>query len=138
MDEASGIMSTDDVLSAYALPKPLPLWLNPSYAKHIVKGNFMTLSARPKTVEQGEWTAHQGKPRLLASVGARARRLRLRRPFCITVTNMGIAYLQWSSTTETCGILSASFMRKRMTVPPSATRRRARRCRLERKFRALF
>jgi hypothetical protein len=26
-----------------------------------VKGNFMTLSARPKTVEQGEWIAHQGK-----------------------------------------------------------------------------
>ncbi|KAL3963894.1 hypothetical protein ACCO45_000898 [Purpureocillium lilacinum] len=29
------------------------------YIKHIVKGNFMTLSARPKTVEQGEWIAHQ-------------------------------------------------------------------------------
>ncbi|KEZ44319.1 Uncharacterized protein SAPIO_CDS3288 [Scedosporium apiospermum] len=60
MDENSGIMSsTDDALSAYVLPKPLPLWLNPAYAKHIVKGNFMTLSARPKTVEQGEWIAHQ-------------------------------------------------------------------------------
>jgi hypothetical protein len=34
--------------------------LNDAYAKHIVKGNFMTLSARPKTVEQGEWIAHQG------------------------------------------------------------------------------
>lgn len=53
--------SSDDPLSAYTLPKPLPLWLNPAYAKHIVKGNFMTLSARPKTVEQGEWIAHQGK-----------------------------------------------------------------------------
>ena len=62
MDENSGIMSsTDDALSAYVLPKPLPLWLNPAYAKHIVKGNFMTLSARPKTVEQGEWIAHQGE-----------------------------------------------------------------------------
>ncbi|KAM5354277.1 hypothetical protein ACJ41O_000927 [Fusarium nematophilum] len=40
-------------------PRPLPLWLSPSHAKHIVKGNFMTLSARPKTVEQGEWVAHQ-------------------------------------------------------------------------------
>ncbi|KAH7133087.1 Mob1/phocein [Dactylonectria estremocensis] len=40
-------------------PRPLPLWLNSAYAKHIVKGNFMTLSARPKTVEQGEWVAHQ-------------------------------------------------------------------------------
>ena len=42
-------------------PQPLPLWLNPAYAKHIVKGNFMTLSSKPKTVEQGEWIAHQGK-----------------------------------------------------------------------------
>ncbi|KAI1172415.1 Mob1/phocein family protein [Nemania sp. FL0916] len=40
-------------------PRPLPLWLNPAHARHIVKGNFMTLSARPKTVEQGEWVAHQ-------------------------------------------------------------------------------
>ncbi|RFU72058.1 mob1 phocein [Trichoderma arundinaceum] len=41
------------------IPRPLPLWLNTACAKHIVKGNFMTLSARPKTVEQGEWVAHQ-------------------------------------------------------------------------------
>ncbi|KAF5019079.1 hypothetical protein F66182_8919 [Fusarium sp. NRRL 66182] len=41
------------------LSRPLPMWLNPAYTKHIVKGNFMTLSARPKTVEPGEWIAHQ-------------------------------------------------------------------------------
>ncbi|RSL95052.1 hypothetical protein CDV31_014066 [Fusarium ambrosium] len=41
------------------LSRPPPMWLNPAYAKHIVKGNFMTLSARPKTVEPGEWIAHQ-------------------------------------------------------------------------------
>ncbi|KAG6214063.1 hypothetical protein E4U34_006340 [Claviceps purpurea] len=41
------------------LPRPLPLWLDPAYARHIVKGNFMTLSARPKTVDPGEWVAHQ-------------------------------------------------------------------------------
>ncbi|KAL7919528.1 Mob1/phocein [Trichoderma austrokoningii] len=40
------------------MPRPLPLWLNTKCAKHIVKGNFMTLSARPRTVEQGEWVAH--------------------------------------------------------------------------------
>lgn len=50
----------DEVLRSYRLPHPLPMWLNPLYAKHIVKGNFMTLSSRPKTVEQGEWMAHQG------------------------------------------------------------------------------
>lgn len=59
MDESSGVMSGDDLISSYHLPRPLPLWLNAQYAKHIVKGNFMTLSARPKTVEQGEWIAHQ-------------------------------------------------------------------------------
>ncbi|KAL1893755.1 hypothetical protein Sste5346_006258 [Sporothrix stenoceras] len=63
MDESGGLRSilptADEVLASYHLPRPLPLWLNPSYAKHIVKGNFMTLSARPKTVEQGEWIAHQ-------------------------------------------------------------------------------
>lgn len=65
MDESGGLRNilptADEVLASYHLPRPLPLWLNPSYAKHIVKGNFMTLSARPKTVEQGEWIAHQSK-----------------------------------------------------------------------------
>lgn len=61
MDEQSGLMAGSyDALEQYHLPRPMPLWLNPNYAKHIVKGNFMTLSARPKTVEQGEWIAHQG------------------------------------------------------------------------------
>ena len=51
-----------------------PLWLNPAYAKHIVKGNLMTLSSKPKTVEEGEWIAHQGKlPSDSASAGASAR-----------------------------------------------------------------
>lgn len=60
MDEQGIMAGGQDVLESYHLPRPLPLWLNPNYAKHIVKGNFMTLSARPKTVEQGEWIAHQG------------------------------------------------------------------------------
>ncbi|KAG5974296.1 hypothetical protein E4U55_008238 [Claviceps digitariae] len=60
MDESSGAMSSgDDIIKNYTLPRPLPMWLNAKYVKHIVKGNFMTLSARPKTVEQGEWIAHQ-------------------------------------------------------------------------------
>ena len=61
LSQSIGMMgSAEDALSAYQLPRPLPLWLNAAYAKHIVKGNFMTLSARPKTVDQGEWLAHQG------------------------------------------------------------------------------
>lgn len=51
--------TADDFLGSYHLPHPLPAWVNPAYAKHIVKGNFMTLIARPKTVEHGEWIAHQ-------------------------------------------------------------------------------
>lgn len=58
--ENPAAVSGDDILASYRLPRPLPLWLNSNYGKHIVKGNFMTLSARPKTVEQGEWIAHQG------------------------------------------------------------------------------
>ena len=61
LSQSIGMMgSAEEALSAYQLPRPLPLWLNAAYAKHIVKGNFMTLSARPKTVDQGEWIAHQG------------------------------------------------------------------------------
>ncbi|PMD55849.1 Mob1/phocein [Hyaloscypha bicolor E] len=59
MDDSTGSLPSGDALSFYNLPRPKPIWLNDSYAKHIVKGNFMTLSARPKTVEQGEWIAHQ-------------------------------------------------------------------------------
>jgi hypothetical protein len=56
------MMSTaEDVLNSYHLPRPLPLWLSPSYQRHIVKGNFTRLSTRPKTVEPGEWIASQGE-----------------------------------------------------------------------------
>ena len=61
MDQATGMIpSAEDVLASYHLPPVKPLWLNANYAKHIVKGNFLTLSAKPKTVEMGEWVAHQG------------------------------------------------------------------------------
>ena len=60
MNDSTSSLSRDDPLAYYNLPRPKPAWLHEAYAKHIVKGNFMTLSARPKTVEQGEWIAHQG------------------------------------------------------------------------------
>ncbi|KAK4185966.1 putative maintenance of ploidy protein mob2 [Podospora australis] len=60
MDQSSGMIpSAEEVLASYHLPPVKPLWLNCNYAKHIVKGNFLTLSAKPKTVEMGEWVAHQ-------------------------------------------------------------------------------
>lgn len=66
MDQSSGMMpSPEEVLASYHLSPVKPLWLNANYAKHIVKGNFLTLSAKPKTVEMGEWVAHQGTHRFL-------------------------------------------------------------------------
>lgn len=70
MDQSSGAMpSAEEVLASYHLPPTKPLWLNANYGKHIVKGNFLTLSAKPKTVEMGEWVAHQGKCPSLAAPG---------------------------------------------------------------------
>jgi hypothetical protein len=39
-----------------------PLWYNEKWTRQVVKGNFMTIVARPKIVEDGEWLAHQGMP----------------------------------------------------------------------------
>jgi hypothetical protein len=70
MDQNTGIMaSPEEVLASYHLPPVKPLWLNANYAKHIVKGNFLTLSAKPKTVELGEWIAHQGTLFLVGEFG---------------------------------------------------------------------
>ncbi|KAI8633592.1 Mob1/phocein [Xylariaceae sp. FL1651] len=57
-DSISIVASGDAGLDFY-FPRPLPLWLNPNYAKHIVKGNFMTLSTKPRVVEDAEWIARQ-------------------------------------------------------------------------------
>jgi hypothetical protein len=42
-------------------PKKIPLFFREDYAGFIVKGNFMTLAARPHLVEEGEWLAHQSE-----------------------------------------------------------------------------
>ena len=39
-----------------------PFFFREEYAGLIVKGNFMTLAAKPVHVEDGEWLAHQGQP----------------------------------------------------------------------------
>jgi hypothetical protein len=36
-----------------------PFFFREEYSSLIVKGNFMTLAAKPKLVEEGEWLAHQ-------------------------------------------------------------------------------
>ena len=42
-------------------PKKLPFFFREDYTGFIVKGNFMTLAARPHLVEEAEWLAHQGE-----------------------------------------------------------------------------
>ena len=43
-----------------------PFFFREQYANLIVKGNFMTLAAKPVLVEEGEWLAHQGKDFVLS------------------------------------------------------------------------
>lgn len=41
-------------------PRKPPFFFREEYSGLIVKGNFMTLAAKPLLVEEGEWLAHQG------------------------------------------------------------------------------
>jgi hypothetical protein len=38
-----------------------PFFFREQYANLIVKGNFMTLAAKPVLIEEGEWLAHQSE-----------------------------------------------------------------------------
>ena len=37
-----------------------PFYFREKYATLIVRGNFMTLAAKPMVIDEGEWLAHQG------------------------------------------------------------------------------
>lgn len=39
--------------------KNVPYFFREQCAGFVVKGNFMTLAAKPQLVEEGEWLAHQ-------------------------------------------------------------------------------
>ena len=39
--------------------KKIPLFFREENTGFIVKGNFMTLAAKPALLEEGEWLAHQ-------------------------------------------------------------------------------
>lgn len=45
--------------SASPCPRRPPFFFREEYSNLIVKGNFMTLAAKPKLVDEGEWLAHQ-------------------------------------------------------------------------------
>jgi len=51
---------TSPSASQTSLPRRPPYFFRDEYASLIVKGNFMTLAAKPGLVEDGEWMAHQG------------------------------------------------------------------------------
>ena len=41
-------------------PPSVPFYFREKYATLIVRGNFMTLAAKPMVIDEGEWLAHQG------------------------------------------------------------------------------
>lgn len=57
-------MNTGEQMQQYAQNgRKLPTFFREEYIGFIVKGNFMTLAAKPALVEEGEWLSHQGKSR---------------------------------------------------------------------------
>jgi hypothetical protein len=58
--------SRDPAVEPLSNQKP-PFFFREQYANLIVKGNFMTLAAKPVLVEEGEWLSHQGKISTLTS-----------------------------------------------------------------------
>jgi hypothetical protein len=48
---------TDSQQSLHRRP---PFFFREEYSNLVVKGNFMTLAAKPVLVDDGEWLAHQG------------------------------------------------------------------------------
>lgn len=55
----NSVMSFGSDNDSQAERKP-PYFFREEYSGLIVKGNFMTLAAKPVHVEEGEWLAHQG------------------------------------------------------------------------------
>lgn len=51
--------SNDQAHQNNSAPKKQPIFFREEHAGFIVKGNFMTLAAKPHLVEEGEWMAHQ-------------------------------------------------------------------------------
>lgn len=52
---------TSSSIDNFNINRKQPFFFREQYANLIVKGNFMTLAAKPVLVEEGEWLAHQGK-----------------------------------------------------------------------------
>ncbi|KAI9713862.1 MAG: hypothetical protein M1820_000592 [Bogoriella megaspora] len=51
--------STDQQSSPAATAPKAPFYFREQYSRLIVRGNFMTLAAKPMVIDDGEWLAHQ-------------------------------------------------------------------------------
>jgi hypothetical protein len=56
----TGATAMDEGLDGGQFKFKEPIWYNEKWTRQVVKGNFMTIVARPKIVDDGEWIAHQG------------------------------------------------------------------------------
>jgi hypothetical protein len=59
-ESRENLSATSEQQASLALPKT-PFYFREKYAALIVRGNFMTLAAKPMVIDEGEWLAHQGK-----------------------------------------------------------------------------
>jgi hypothetical protein len=60
--QATNVMSVNEqAFQGNQGAKRTPLFFRDDYVGFIVKGNFMTLGAKPALVEEGEWMAHQSE-----------------------------------------------------------------------------
>ena len=55
------MMTNEQAHQANLAAKKVPIFFREEHAGFIVKGNFMTLAAKPHLVEEGEWMAHQSE-----------------------------------------------------------------------------
>ncbi|KAK0823498.1 hypothetical protein LTR73_008497 [Friedmanniomyces endolithicus] len=56
---ATSMPTNDQARNSNQNMNRVPLFFREEHAGFIVKGNFMTLAAKPHLIEQGEWMAHQ-------------------------------------------------------------------------------
>jgi len=58
---ATSMPTNDQARNSNQNMNRVPLFFREEHAGFIVKGNFMTLAAKPHLIEQGEWMAHQSE-----------------------------------------------------------------------------
>jgi hypothetical protein len=67
--DSSSLTVDEGSYAAPGQPPLKPAWMQEKFAKQVVRGNFMTLVAKPIGIEDGEWIAHQSKIQISASSG---------------------------------------------------------------------